>query len=187
MLLCASATAFSRSGGFAGPQDGLDEAGRRDAGRIVLPRRFGEIAYCSPAMSAQQTAQAMGCTTQIEPLLADLDNGEWSGLSFAAIEEAEPGALMAWLQAPEGGAKGGESLDAACARIAPWLDRLAEQNTPVLAVTHPMLVRAILAQTLGLPVATTLSIDLAPLCRVMLSFNGEWRLQSLGAGSAIAN
>jgi len=48
--------------------------------------------------------------------------------------------------------------------------------------THAMTIRAALAYALDFPLHATLSIDIAPLSRIMLSFNRKWRLQSLIPG-----
>jgi broad specificity phosphatase PhoE len=181
LLLCAAATALSRTGGFPAPDAALDEAGARDAAGCRVPLRFAQ-SWCSPALAARQTAAAMGLAPQAEPALADLDHGRWSGRYFEAIAAEAPEALAAWLSDPTQGAPGGETLAAAQARVAPWLDAIAAQDSAVCAITHAMTVRAVLAHTLGLPLRPTLAIDLAPLSRTVLSFNGTWRLQLLGGG-----
>lgn len=65
------------------------------------------------------------------------------------------------------------------ARVGGWLDTVRNTGAPLLAITHAAVIRAALAHALGLPVAATLAIDVAPLSRTTLSFNDRWRLQEL--------
>lgn len=176
LLLCAGATALSRSGGFSGPGDALDPAGLRDAAACHLPARFGRAAMSSPAVSARETAAAMGLAGGVEPALADINHGAWAGLAFAGLDEA---ALGQWLADPTRGAPGGESMAAVQARVGAWLGDIAQAQRAVCAITHAVPIRAALAVALGLPLQATLAIDVAPLSRTMLSFNGRWRLQAL--------
>ncbi|WP_052505708.1 histidine phosphatase family protein [Novosphingobium sp. P6W] len=176
LLLCAASTKLSRSGGFPGPADPLDEPGVRAAAACQLPSRYTAELRCSPAQSARETATAMGLTTRIDPALADIDHGHWAGCAF---DEIAPDALASWLADPAGGAPGGETMAQVQARVGAWLDDIAAASGAICAVTHSMTIRAALAHALGLPLPATLAIDLAPLSRTMLSFNGRWRLQSL--------
>ncbi len=65
------------------------------------------------------------------------------------------------------------------ARVADWLEAQAAADRAVVAVTHPMVIRALLVRALGMPVAVALRIDVAPLASVVLSFNRLWRLQAI--------
>ena len=173
VLLCCAATARARAGGFAAVDEGLDSGGRANAQGLQL----GGAAVVSPAAAAMETAAACGLVATSEPRLRDQDFGAWAGLSFDAIPAA---ALGAWLAAPERGAPGGETLEAVAARVAGWLDEQRAVGGTVQAVTHAMVIRALLARALGIAPAATLGVDIAPLGRVVLSFNGRWRLQTLG-------
>ncbi|WP_395332210.1 histidine phosphatase family protein [Novosphingobium sp. BL-8H] len=192
LLICIAATSSSRQGRFPDPGEPLDHGGLRDAAGMAVAARFHDRVHCSPARAAGETVAAMALTASVEPALADIDHGEWSGLSFAGID---PAALATWLADPAGGAPGGESMPLACQRIGRWMDAIVAQDGPVCAITHPMMVRAALAHALGMPFSAALAIDIAPLSRTVLSFNRSWRLQALepaisnsvsGAGSVLA-
>ena len=178
-LLCVAATRSSRTGGFTGPDEGLDDGGRMHAERCRLEPRFRAEVLRSSARTAAETAHALGVAAKIAPALDDIDHGAWSGRSFAELHAENPERLAAWLSDPLAGAPGGEPMAAVQARVGTWLDGIAPEDRTVCAITHPMVVRAALAHTLTLPLATTLAIDIAPLSRVRLSFNGMWRLQAL--------
>uniref|UniRef100_UPI0015BFE288 histidine phosphatase family protein n=1 Tax=Sphingobium lactosutens TaxID=522773 RepID=UPI0015BFE288 len=178
VFLCVAATAMSRIGGFAGDQEPLEESGYRSAGRCKpVPSRYR--IFRSPHRAAEETARAMGLIAQRAAELRDVGCGPWAGSSFADIHAREPEALAQWLRDPAAGVPDGESLSAAASRIGSWIDETIEGDGPVLAITHPMIIRAALIHMLGLPAQAALAIDIAPLSRTALSFNRIWRLQSL--------
>ena len=179
ILLCAGGTASARFGGFADPDEPLDDGGRGKAGAVVIDGAARTRCFVSPGRAAGETAELIGLDAVVEPALADIAHGDWRGKGFDAIEPAE---LMRWLAAPEAGAPGGETLADVVARVGPWLDGLSSGDGTVLAVTHPMVVRAVLVQAIGLPAAAAMAIDVGPLSQTLLSFNGRWRLQGLRAG-----
>jgi broad specificity phosphatase PhoE len=182
LLLCAGPTRASRQGGFPAIDEALDDGGRRDASALVLPVRFRDAIQSSPTLSAIETAQAMGVTPLPQPALRDIDHGRWAGHDFVAIAAEEPEALALWLADPAQGSPDGESLHACQLRVGAWLDALAETDASICALSHPMPIRAAIAHALDMPLRASLSIDIAPLSRTTLSFNGRWRLQALEPG-----
>lgn len=70
----------------------------------------------------------------------------------------------------------GESFAALCQRLAAWLAAF-DRPGDWLAVTHPMVMRAVLVQVLGCPMKASQRIDVLPLSRLDLSFTGQWRLR----------
>lgn len=166
-----------RVGAFPTHEDSLDAGGLRKAGA----RRLGASVWlASPALAAQQTAEALGGSATVNEALRDIDHGAWSGLTFEEVQAADPAGLAAWLADPARGAPGGEDLAEVRARLADWLQPQAQSASPVVAVTHPMVIRAAIAEALDLPSAAALRIDIAPLSAAILSFNRAWRLQAIG-------
>ncbi|WP_447741452.1 histidine phosphatase family protein [Pseudomonas laurentiana] len=130
----------------------------------------------APEQRACETAAWLSEAPQLEPALADCDLGSWQGLTLKQLQAEQPQALAAWLQDPASAVHGGESFAALCQRMAAWLaafDRPGEW----LAVTHPMVMRAVLVQVLGCPMGASQRIDVLPLSRLELSFTGQWRLR----------
>jgi len=181
ILLCAATTRSSRIGGFAGRDEPLDEPGRAAAAAFMLDPRFRARVHASPALSAMQTAAALEVEGSATPALADIDHGRWAGRSFAQVHDDAPDAFARWLADPTAATPGGEAMDDVARRVGAWLDAVAAEDGPVLAITHATVIRAALAQALFLPLRSTLAIDIAPLARVELSFNRIWRLQALGS------
>ncbi len=163
-----------RTGGFPAPDEALDQAGA-NAAAALAPLAEPVTLVTSPAPAAQATAAALGVAITDE-VLRDQAHGDWAGLSFAEIHAED---LAAWLANPACGTPGGESLAAVAGRIRPWLEARAADATAVVAVTHPMVIRAALAVALDAPSGAVMRIDIAPLSQVRLSFNRIWRLQAL--------
>nr|BFE72313.1 hypothetical protein GCM10020092_056140 [Actinoplanes digitatis] len=97
------------------------------------------------------------------------------GSAWATWLGAEPFGLQAWLTDPCAAPHGGESLAAVRLRAGTWLDRQA--GLRVVAVAHPVLVRAMLTHALGLPDDAVWQLDVAPLSLTRLTHrSGRWHL-----------
>ncbi|HEY4074701.1 MAG TPA: histidine phosphatase family protein [Herbaspirillum sp.] len=183
LLISHAATAAMRSGRF--PADDalntLDERALIAAAalRRRLPAMEGEAtAFCSPALCARETAQALGLAAQLSEPLADMDYGRWRGLRLAEVGAAEPAALAAWSSDPvaEPAPHGGESFNAVLARVGAWLDMLGDADSAVgspvtgsvIAVTHAPVVRAAIVHAIGAVPQTFSRIEVAPLSVVEL-------------------
>jgi len=150
---------------------------------VILPLAQPPIAnlatvqvLTAPERRACETAAWLSGAVQIEPALADCDLGRWQGMALKQLQAEQPQALDDWLQDPASAVHGGESFAALCQRMAAWLatfDRPGEW----LAVTHPLVMRAVLVQVLGCPMSAGQRIDVLPLSRLELSFTGQWRLR----------
>jgi broad specificity phosphatase PhoE len=175
-LLCHAATASMRGGAFGRADEPVDAGGMK---RIVAGSVVAETWLTSPALAARQTAEQLGVPARVDLALRDIDHGDWTGRSFADLVASAPDAFAAWIGDPVQGAPGGEGLAEVRARLEPWLQLQAKAGGPVVAVSHPMVIRAALAAALDMPLHAVLRIDIAPLSMAVLSFNGVWRLKAL--------
>lgn len=103
----------------------------------------------------------------IEPAWAELDFGDWDGLSAAQITENNPDALKAFYERPlDNTPPNGESYRHFSIRIRrAWdalLDRHAGQR--VLVVTHAGVIRNLYAQLLSMPPQRSFQIDVPHAC-----------------------
>lgn len=178
-LLCHAATRSMRAGAFPRPDEALDDGGLSKAAKSMFGARTATWVR-SPALAAQQTAEALGVSATVDEALRDIDHGSWAGLTFEQVQAADPAGLSAWLADPARGAPGGEGLAEVRARLADWLQAQAQSNSPVVAITHPMVIRAAIAEALDMPSAAALRIDIAPLSAATMSFNLAWRLRAIG-------
>jgi broad specificity phosphatase PhoE len=170
-LICHALTTAQKTGRLHRPDDG------------ILPRHAQPFAVApetrmltAPEQRARATAAGFSMPVQVEPALADCDLGCWHGLALKQLQAEQPQALALWLDDPHSAPHGGESFAELCQRMAGWLAAFDKPGEWV-AVTHPMVIRAVLVQVLGCPLAAHRQIDVLPLSRVQLSFTGRWRLR----------
>lgn len=186
-LLCVPATAALRAGRFpAGTaDDGLDSTQQDSVAALCpLPDAFDRV-LCSPARCATDTARALGRLPDVDPVLREVDYGRWAGQSLKDIAEAEPEAASAWLADPDVAPHGGESLNAAIARVAAWAAHHDWSATHTLVVTHASVIRALLLHGLRMPAHAYRQFDIAPLTLTALSVGRDpWRVRSIGVPMA---
>jgi broad specificity phosphatase PhoE len=181
LVACAATPALRRA--TFGGDDECDEGGLRAALVLVaaLGRGGSPDVRCSPARAAAQTAGAAGLDPVVEPALADCAYGRWEGRPLAGVLESEPEAVRQWLDDPGAAPHGGESFVQVMDRVGAWMDGLAGER--VVAVTHPVVIRAALVHALGLPAGAHRRIDVAPLSVTGLrARSGRWTLHLPPAG-----
>ncbi|AYG44399.1 histidine phosphatase family protein [Pseudomonas sp. Leaf58] len=170
-LICHALTQAQKTGRLHGVDDGI-----LPLAQLPGAERPGIQLLTAPERRAYETAARLSGQVQVEPALADCDLGCWQGLSLKQLQAEQPQALAEWLQDPASAVHGGESFAALCQRMAAWLAAL-DRPGEWLAVTHPMVIRAVLVQVLGCPMSASQRIDVLPLSRLQLSFTGQWRLR----------
>ncbi|MCW6507947.1 histidine phosphatase family protein [Hyphomicrobiales bacterium BP6-180914] len=139
-----------------------------------MSARFNDRARClrSPALAAQQTAEALRLPAESESDLRECDYGRWAGRSLETVQADDPVGMAQWLRDPASCPHGGESLLALLARVAAWLDGLRGQSDQIVAITHASVVRAAIVAALGSPPPAFWRIDIAPLSVTKLTCNG---------------
>ncbi|MEV4755948.1 histidine phosphatase family protein [Micromonospora sp. NPDC049559] len=181
MLISHAATAATRSAAFP-TDEPLDAHGLADAAALagVLPR--ADDVRCGPALRCTQTAAALGLATTVDEGLRDGDLGRWAGRTLDEVAAGEPEAVAAWLTDPSAAPHGGESLHDLLDRAAGWLRALPEGARTVVAVTHPMVIRALVVDAIAATPASFWRIDIAPLTRTVLRGGaGRWTLRATAA------
>jgi broad specificity phosphatase PhoE len=172
LIVCSASTEAHRRAAF--PLDEpLNERGLEEARAIRLPHP--DAAMVSPALRTRQTAEALGLTPTIEPLLREVDYGSWGGRT---LKELQPEVLSAWLEDPASVPHGGESIASLFERVRAFLDGVADGTT--IAVTHASFARAAVTIALDAPMVSFWKVDVGPAARVTLTSDGRvWRLRSL--------
>lgn len=172
------------------PGVALSATGRAQAaalGRRLALERIDRI-ETSPLDRTRETAAAIAAATgapvTICDALVEIDMGEWTGRGLDSF--ADDPAWRAWNE-HRGTARilGGETMAEAQARIVGRIRDLAagEGDTVVALVSHSDLIRAAIADVLGLPLDNLLRFDIGP-ASVSRLVAGEWgaRLVSLNEG-----
>jgi alpha-ribazole phosphatase len=89
---------------------------------------------------ATADALATGPRLPHDPDLREIHFGAWEGLTFDAAEARDPGLIRAFWETPGGvTAPSGESWNAMALRVGRALDRLADQDTVIVAHFGPIL------------------------------------------------
>lgn len=170
-LICHALTQAQKTGRLHHSDDGILPLAEQPFADLS-----GVSVLTAPERRACETAALLSGQVEVEAALADCDLGHWHGLTLKQLQAEQPQALAEWLQNPSSTVHGGESFVALCQRMAAWLaafDRPGEW----LAVTHPLVMRAVLVEVLGCPLGAGQRIDVLPLSRLALSFTGQWRLR----------
>ena len=148
----------------------LSDEGRRQA--EAAAERIGKVAriaavYCSPITRARETAQPIGRAVKralrIERDLADLDIGEWTGMS---LKQAARRPEWETVQRNPSNFRfpGGESFPEMQTRMTSALGRIVARHPGqiVMAVSHADPIKAAVAQALGTPLDLFQRIMIAP-------------------------
>jgi probable phosphoglycerate mutase len=159
LLLRHAATAWTATGQHTGRTDlELTPAGEAEARATaalfteVLGREQRLAAtYVSPRRRALRTAELVlgpPASFSVEPALAEVDYGDFEGLTPSQIQAQTPGWSL-W----EHGCPGGEGVADVAARIDGFIARLRDCHAEdtVCAVAHGHLLRGLAARLLGLP------------------------------------
>jgi broad specificity phosphatase PhoE len=145
----------------------LSDLGRDQAAAAaeVLAKRQPLVIMSSDLRRALDTAVALGERSG-QPVLVDTrlretHLGDWQGLTHIEVDDAAPGARLAWRENARWAPHGGESRVDVAARSLPLVHELVADQTewgrdepdrPVVLVAHGGLIAALTAALLGIPV-----------------------------------
>ena len=145
----------------------LDATGRIEAARLAARLSGTKLSaiYSSPRRRARETADAVASRTGIAVATSDaldeIDFGDWSGRSFAAL--ASDPAWHRWNEARSGArAPGGEAMAEATGRALSHIETIGPDGAALLCVSHCDVIRGVVAHYLGLSADRLLSFDIAP-------------------------
>lgn len=172
-LICHAVTPFQKQGRFAADESVVMDwrnASLSLAGRYKKNPRL----LCGPEARTRQTAGLFGRDPKVEKALRDGDWGRWAGQDVNAVDRHE---LMEWLTDNASAPHGGESVDKICARVGRWMKSLEHHPGHVVAVTHPLVIRAAMLYVMQFPISMFYLIDVEPLSATELRFNDVWRLR----------
>jgi probable phosphoglycerate mutase len=156
----------------------LSDEGRRQADAAA--ERIGKIGkiaavYCSPITRARETAQPIGRAVKralrIDRDLADLDIGEWTGMS---LKQAARRPEWETVQRSPSTFRfpGGESFPQMQTRMTTALGKIVARHPGqiVVAVSHADPIKAAVAQALGTPLDLFQRIMIAPASITVVSY-----------------
>ncbi len=126
----------------------LTDVGReqaRAAAPLLAGHEFAAV-WCSPLRRARDTAQLAGVAAQPRDDLREIGYGEYEGLTTAQIRETVPGWTVFTHDTP-----GGETLDAAAARVDGVIADAEATDGDVLLIAHGHILRILAARWLEQP------------------------------------
>jgi broad specificity phosphatase PhoE len=180
-LISNASTIALRHAAFPGDEP-LDAHGAARAAAVAASIRKPDRAWVSPLLRARQTAEALGLSATVEPLLRDCDYGHWTGRAFDDIAAEDPAAIASWTSDPSFAGHGGESIDDLLARAAIWLGAMSTGDGHIVAVTHAAVIRAMIVHAIDASPSSFWKIDIAPLTLTDLRYgNGRWTLRMSGS------
>ena len=175
VLIRHGATEWSVTGKHTSTTDvPLTASGRRDAERVSqrLARREFGLVLSSPRSRARVTAElaGYGAAAQIDEDLAEIDYGEYEGLTTPEIRVDVPG-WSVWTH----GSPGGETVDECGARTDRVIQRALAADGDTLVFAHGHLLRILGARWIELPAiyGGNLLLHTASICE--LGFERERR------------
>ena len=130
----------------------LSSCGMKEAAARILPDEFKPgVWYVSPLRRARQTATLMGAIEfRVEPLLIEMNWGQWEGKRLSELRENDPEGMAAKeSMGLDFSAPSGESPRAVQARLTEWFKHVHERGEDCIAVTHKGVIRACLAAALA--------------------------------------
>ncbi len=161
VLVRHGSTVHSAERRFSGRNDlPLDPAGSAQAAALAARiREFGEIAalVSSPLRRARQTADWLASALRVDVVdndgFAEVDFGEWEGMSFAEIRARDAAALAAWLDSADLAPPGGESQNALAQRVREARDSIvaAHPGATIVVVTHVSPIKSLVRSALDAP------------------------------------
>lgn len=156
-------TNWNRLGYFQGQTDiplsakGMEQA--EAAGQAMASLAIDRV-WSSDLSRARQTAEKIashhGLSVEEEPLITEIDHGEWEGRNASQIEESWPGMLKLWHDEPHNVTMpGGEDLEQLRERAVRGFASIADKGGKnVVLVSHDALLKVLLCSWLDSPLSS---------------------------------
>ncbi|KRB73309.1 acid phosphatase [Nocardioides sp. Root190] len=168
------------SGGLGGDNPALSEEGRAQAtevaGWLTELKDSIDVVVASPVRRTRETADivagALGLPVEEEPGFAEMEFGEWDGLTFTEVAERDKAAMEAWFADMATPPPGGESFVQVRERVLAGLDRVLEAHAgrTVVVVSHVTPIKTLVAHAMEAPLDALFRMELAPAAVSVIAF-----------------
>lgn len=168
------------SGGLGGDNPPLSDEGRAQAeevaGWLTELRESVDAVVASPVRRTRETAEivaaAFGLPVAEEPGFAEMEFGEWDGLTFTEVAERDKERMEAWFADMATPPPDGESFVQVRERVLDGLGRLLAEHAgrTVVVVSHVTPIKTLVAHALDAPLETLFRMELAPAAVSVLAF-----------------
>jgi probable phosphoglycerate mutase len=169
------------SGGLGSANPGLSEEGRdqvRATAEWLAPlAERAALVVASPVRrtreSAEILAERLGLEVVEEPGFAEMDFGDWDGLTFLEVAEKFQEDLDAWLGSTDvAPGRTGESFASVEQRVLGALQRVLDEHAggTVLVVSHVTPIKTLVAHAVDAPLSSVFRMELTPASVSVVSF-----------------
>jgi broad specificity phosphatase PhoE len=164
------------------PGVSLNAEGRRQADELAdrLRGRSLHLIYSSPQQRAKETAAPVaagrGLPVHIDPAFDEIDFGEWTGKSFAELQQ-DRARWHEWVERRSvAGAPGGELFSAVQQRAMAGMEHLRRihPSEALLLVSHGDVIKAVVAGFLGLSLDHLERFDIDPASLTIIETGTDW-------------
>lgn len=168
------------SGGLGGDNPALSDEGRAQIAEaaewLTELREHITAVVCSPVRRTRESAEIiaarLGLPIEEEPGFAEMEFGDWDGMTFTEVAEKDKAGLEAWFADMEASPPGGESFVTVQARVLAALERLLEKHagSTVVLVSHVTPIKTLVAHAVDAPLDSLFRMELSPAAVSVLSF-----------------
>lgn len=168
------------SGGLGGDNPALSEEGREQAAEVaawlVELKESIDAVVASPVRRTRETADAiaaaLGLPVEEEAGFAEMEFGEWDGLTFTEVAERDKERMEAWFADMAVAPPGGESFVEVRERVLAGLSRLldAHAGRTVVVVSHVTPIKTLVAHAMEAPLDALFRMELAPAAVSVVAF-----------------
>ena len=159
--------------------DALSEKGWEQMWRAIGPDQQWQQIVTSPLLRcrafASELGEHLGVPVYPEPRFREIGFGEWEGKTRNELERQIPGQVVRFYQDPvRNRPSGAEPLDEFRVRVQAGFTDMVERcaGQSVLVIAHAGVIRAILAEVLGMPAAAMYRIHVANAARSRICSDG---------------
>lgn len=168
------------SGGLGGDNPPLSEEGRAQAAEVASwlteLRDSIDVVVASPVRRTRETADivasALGLPVEEEPGFAEMEFGEWDGLTFTEVAERDKERMEAWFADMATAPPGGESFVEVRERVLDGLQRVlsAHAGRTVVVVSHVTPIKTLVAHAMDAPLDSLFRMELSPAAVSVIAF-----------------
>ena len=171
------------SGGLGGDNPPLSDEGRAQAAEVAAwlteLKDSVDVVVASPVRRTRETADIIAASLDLpveeEAGFAEMEFGDWDGMSFTEVAEKDKAGLEAWFADMSASPPGGESFVAVQERVLAGLERIlqAHRGRTVVLVSHVTPIKTLVAHALDAPLDTLFRMELSPAAVSVLAFYAD--------------
>lgn len=171
------------SGGLGGDNPPLSDEGRAQVAEVAAwlreLRESIDVVLASPVRRTRETADIiaaeLGLAVEEEAGFAEMEFGDWDGLTFTEVAEKDQAGLDAWFSDMAAAPPGGESFVEVRERVLAALDTVLATHAgrTVVVTSHVTPIKTLVAHAVGAPLDSLFKLELAPAAVSVVAFHTD--------------